>query len=183
MSDNTSTLNSYIDSAKGLAQSTLASVTGNSADQAQADHTKTKADAEYDASQTVGKVGPLNVTPGGGVSTDSSDRSAGQWDQTVGSAKETLGNLIGSEDLKTAGRNQNRSGQGQEAKGQVNDYTSGVADRIHGAVGNVGASLTGDRESQQEYQNLHDDGKSLQRSAEHDINKQANAQGNSDNYP
>jgi len=35
------------------------------------------------------------------------------------------------------------------------------------------AGLTGDREKQQRYQMLHDDGKTAQRSAEADIQKQA----------
>lgn len=76
---------------------------------------------------------------------------------------------------KQAGREQNRSGQEQEAKGQLNDYTSGVTDRVTGAAGNTFASLTGDRDAQAEYQRQHDVGKSQQRGAEHDIQKQADA--------
>ena len=44
---------------------------------------------------------------------------------------------------------------------------------IVGAAGGMVAGLTGDREKQQKYQMMHDDGKTAQRSAEADIQKQA----------
>lgn len=77
--------------------------------------------------------------------------------------------------MKQAGREQNRSGQEQEARGQLNDYTSGFGDRVSGAVGSAVAGLTGDRTKQAEYQNKHDAGKTQQRGAEYDIQKQAEA--------
>jgi hypothetical protein len=77
--------------------------------------------------------------------------------------------------LKQSGREQNLSGQEQEARGQVKDYTSGVGDRISGAVGSAAAGLIDDRTKQTEYQNKHDAGKTQQRGAELDIQKQAEA--------
>jgi len=44
---------------------------------------------------------------------------------------------------------------------------------IVGAAGGMVAGLTGDREKQQKYRTMHDDGKTAQRSAEADIQKQA----------
>lgn len=44
---------------------------------------------------------------------------------------------------------------------------------VTGAAGGMMAGLTGDREKQQEYQMMHDDGKTAQRSVEADIQKQA----------
>lgn len=80
-----------------------------------------------------------------------------------------------SQSLKQTGREQNVSGQQQEARGQINDYTSGLGDRVSGAVGSAVAGLTGDRSKQTEYQNRHDVGKTQQRGAELDIQKEAEA--------
>ena len=83
-----------------------------------------------------------------------------------------LGNLLGAEGLKKEGIQQNREGKGQEAQGQLSDYGSGIADRAKGAAGGIVAGITGDREKQEREQMRHDDGKTLQRSAEADIQKQ-----------
>ncbi|CRK23322.1 hypothetical protein BN1708_018021, partial [Verticillium longisporum] len=94
---------------------------------------------------------------------DDPDRAAGSWNQTVGSAKEAVGGLVGSQNLKEQGRQQNLEGQQQEAKGQVNDFASGVGNRLQGSVGGAVAGLTGDKSGQQHYQDLHDTGKTQQR--------------------
>lgn len=93
----------------------------------------------------------------------------------MGSAKETVGNLLGAQGLKREGQQQNADGQGQEAKGQLNDYGSGISNRVQGAVGGAVSSMTGNKEHQAEYQNMHDKGKTQQRGAEYDIQKQAGA--------
>ena len=77
--------------------------------------------------------------------------------------------------MKQAGRDQNLSGQQQEARGQVNDFASGVTDRVTGSLGNAAAALGGDRAAQEEYQRQHDTGKTKQRGAEYDIQKEAEA--------
>ena len=132
-----------------------------------------------------------------GVTKDDPNRTTGSWNQTAGSAKEFVGGLVGNEvcypqtklynissrltpippsqSLKQSGREQNLAGQEQEARGQVKDYTSGLGDRVSGAVGSAAAGLTGDRAKQAEYQSQHDAGKTQQRGAEHDIQKQAEA--------
>lgn len=107
---------------------------------------------------------------------DNPDRTQGSWDQTVGSGKEALGGLIGSDGLKQQGRDQNQAGQEQEAKGQLNDLGKGVGDRVTGAVGGAVAGLTGDREGQAKFADQHDEGKSRQRGVEMDLNSQAAAQ-------
>lgn len=157
----------------GAVQSGIAAITGSAGDQANADQTKAKASAEKDASHAAIKAGPYTLSSSGVPAKDSSDRTQGAWDQTIGSGKETLGNLIGSEDLKRQGREQNASGQAQEAKGQLSDLGSGIGDRVTGAVGGAVASLTGDRVGQEKYADQHDEGKSRQRGAEIDITKQA----------
>ena len=157
----------------GAVQSGIAAVTGSAGDQTNADQTKAKAAAEKDASDAAVKAGPYTLSSSGVPAKDSTDRNQGAWDQTIGSGKETLGNLIGSEDLKRQGRDQNASGQAQEAKGQLNDLGTGIGDRVTGAVGGAVAGLTGNRADQQKFADQHDEGKSRQRGAEMDINKRA----------
>jgi len=176
MSDNnTSTLKSYVDSATGAAQNLVGSVLGSSGDQTEGKAKQQKAEAEHDASHATAKLPGLSASSSGAVTKDHPDRAAGSWNQTVGSAKEFAGGLVGSENLKQAGREQNLEGREQEARGQLNDYASGAADRLAGTVGGAAASLTGDRAKEAEYQKQHDTGKTQQRGAEHDIRKQAEA--------
>ena len=94
----------------------------------------------------------------------------------MGSAKETVGGLLGNENMKQQGREQNLSGQGQEAKGQLSDLGQGIGDRVQGAVGSAVSGLTGDRAGQAKYGDMHDEGKSRQRGVEMDLDKQAAAE-------
>lgn len=82
-----------------------------------------------------------------------------------------LGNMVGAEGLRQEGIQQNREGKGQEAQGQLNDLGTGVKDRMHGTVGGAVSGVTGNREEQAKYQNIHDSGKTRQRGAETDIQK------------
>lgn len=107
----------------------------------------------------------MAVFPSGGVHADDPKRSEGSWNQTVGSGKEMLGNALGAEGLKKEGQRQNAEGKEQEAQGQLSDLGSGIRDRVQGAVGGAVAGVTGDREGQEKYRAMHDDGKTAQRSA------------------
>ena len=144
--------------------------------QAQAQQTHDKAAAEKDLSHSAAKVGPYSLSATGAPAKDNADRTQGSWDQTVGSGKEFIGGMIGSEDMKKAGREQNLAGQSQEAKGQLSDLGQGISDRVTGAVGGAGAALTGDREAQARFADRHDEGKTRQRGVELDLDKQAGAQ-------
>jgi len=173
MSDkNTSTLQSYVDSATGAVQSAIGSLTGNTSDQNAGETKKSKADLENEASHATAKIGNYSASSSGAITKDDPNRTEGSWNQTVGSAKEAIGGLVGSEDLKRAGAQQNAEGKGQEAQGQLNDFGSGVANRVTGAVGGAVAGITGDRDAQLEAQKQHDIGKTQQRGAEADIQKQ-----------
>ncbi|RFU77574.1 mismatched base pair and cruciform dna recognition [Trichoderma arundinaceum] len=179
MSDNSnnkpSTLSSYVESATGAVQNALGNLTGNTGDKAKGEVRKENAEAEYDASQATAKLPGGTISSTGAFAKDDPRRTEGSWDQTVGAAKETLGGLVGNESLKSAGRQQNLEGQQQEAKGQLHDYGHGIGDRVQGTVGGAVSGLTGDREGQAHYESLHDKGKTQQRGAEHDIQKQGEA--------
>ncbi|MCJ1272296.1 hypothetical protein MMC21_000082 [Puttea exsequens] len=176
MSDNqSSSLKSAADAVTGAAQSAYGSVTGNTEHQVKGDAHKDAAAAEKEASNTIGKIGPYSISSSGGVSSDDPRRTEGSYNQTAGSAKETLGGLVGNEGLKQAGQKQNQEGKEQEAEGQLRDAGSGLKDRVQGTLGGIGAGITGDREAQLKHQQQHDDGKTQLRSAQADIQRQADA--------
>jgi uncharacterized protein YjbJ (UPF0337 family) len=182
----TSTLQSAIDTATGYVNQGIAAITGSSGDQvrsrssanlptntvqAKADQYKGKGEAESDLSHAAAKAGPFSVSSTGAVAKDSDDRTQGKWDQTMGSAKETVGNLLGNENLKQQGREQNIQGQGQEAKGQLSDLGQGISDRVQGTLGAGVAGFTGDKDAQAKYNDMHDEGKSRQRGVEVELDK------------
>ena len=192
MSDkNTSTLQSYIDSASGAAQSALGSLIGSNADkvflttsttdshkanvqQNAGENKKAEADIKHDASHAGATIRDYIVSASG-VAQNDPDRSAGSWNQTLGSGKETLGNLLGNETLKQQGAQQNQEGKEQEAKGQLSDLGSGIADRVSGTVGGAVAGVTGNEADKAKYEAKHDQGKTQQRGVEADLDKQARA--------
>lgn len=79
--------------------------------------------------------------------------------------------MLGNENLRRAGVEQNAAGKEQEAKGQLKDFGQGVQDRAQGALGSVGAAVKGDREEEEKFRDLHDEGKVRQRGAEADMAK------------
>jgi len=173
MSDkNTSTLQSYVDSATGAVQSAFGALTGSAADQNAGETKKDKAELEKEASHATAKVGPFSASSSGAITKDDPNRTNGSWNQTIGSGKEFIGGLVGSEDLKKQGQQQNAEGKGQEAQGLLNDLGSGIANRVTGTVGGVVAGITGDKQAQIDAEQKHDVGKTQQRGAEYDIQKQ-----------
>jgi len=98
MSDkNTSTLQSYIDSASGAAQTLLGNITGSSADQHQGQAKQDKAQVENDASHAGTSFAGYSASSSGAITKNDPQRQEGSWNQTIGSGKEMVGNLIGSE--------------------------------------------------------------------------------------
>ena len=170
-----------------MVQSAIGSLTGSQADkvrpqssyertetnilQAQAQDKKDTAEARHEISQAGTNIGGHSVSASG-VAANDPNRQAGSWNQTMGSAKEAFGGLVGSEGMKQQGQEQHAVGQQQEAKGQLNDLGKGVQDRVGGTVGGMVAGVTGDREEQKRREAQHDLGKTLQRGAEADIQKQ-----------
>ncbi|KAJ5538657.1 hypothetical protein N7513_006605 [Penicillium frequentans] len=174
MSDNnnSSTIGSYVNQATGAAQRAMGSITGNSSTQAKGEVAQEQGKEQHENSHTTAKLGPVTADPHtGATATDDPNRANGSWDQTVGSAKESLGNMIGNESLRRAGVEQNAAGKEQEAKGQLKDWGEGIQNRAQGAVGGVAAAVTGDRADEKKYQDMHDEGKVRQRGAEADMSK------------
>ncbi|KAM0198284.1 hypothetical protein ACHAPA_010125 [Fusarium lateritium] len=171
-----STLKSIVDSTTGAVQNAIGSITGNTSDQAAGDLKKQKAEAEHDASHATAKIPGATLSGSGAAARDDPNRTEGSWNQTAGSAKETVGGLIGNESLKQAGREQNLEGRNQEAKGQLSDLGSGISERAKGTVGGAVSNLTGDKEKEAKYDELRAEGKTRQRGVEHDIQKQADAE-------
>jgi len=169
-SNQPSTIKSYVDSASATIQNAVGSLTGNPVDKQVAADRHVDAQAERDASRAGAKVGPLTFSTAG-VTTDNQDRTGGKKDQMLGSGKEFMGNMTGSEQLKREGRQQNAEGQGREAAGQIKDYTGGMADRVTGTLGSVAAAVVGNPDAQNAYQKQHDTGKTNVRGVEAEVNK------------
>ncbi|RJE21402.1 hypothetical protein PHISCL_06272 [Aspergillus sclerotialis] len=150
MSDdnNTSTLKSYVNSATETVQNAIGSVTGSNTSNQQASTT--------DSQPTTSSDKPTPYP---------------KWNQTVGSAKESFGNITGNENLRRAGIDQNKQGKAEEAEGQVKDWGEGMADRAQGAVGSVGAAIKGDREEEDKWRKIHDEGKAQAKEAQDEMEK------------
>lgn len=174
MSGNDSTLKATYDKVTGGAQEMAGSLIGSGGDQTKGQAKKDKAEVEHDISHTAAKGPGFTVTPSGAAK-DHPDVNQGKWDQTMGSAKEFAGGMIGSEGLKQQGRQQNVDGQEQEAAGQVKQGGQGIADRVTGTIGSAGASLLGNESAKAEYQEQRDSGKAAQRGVEAELQKKAEA--------
>ncbi|MCJ1366724.1 hypothetical protein MMC16_005854 [Acarospora aff. strigata] len=170
---------SYMESAKGAAQSVMGAITGNNqaGQPSSSTHHHPTTDPSHSSSSSsssISKIGPLATSPTtGAISTDDPNRATGSYNQTIGSGKETLGNLLGAQDLKRSGAEQKRQGEGQEAQGQLSDFGSGIGDRVAGKVGMVGAVVMGDEEAERRERERHDVGKTLQGSAERGMERSA----------
>ncbi|KAF1981591.1 hypothetical protein K402DRAFT_467387 [Aulographum hederae CBS 113979] len=175
MSGNNSTLGAAVEQAKGVVNDAVAYVTGSSADQAKANEHKSKAQLEDEASHATVKVPGATISTSG-VSKDDPARSEGSWNQTMGSAKEAVGGLLGSENLKQAGAQQNQQGKEQEAEGLIQDYGDGIKGRVGGAVGGAVAGILGDKDEEARMKEKHDQAKTAQRGVEADLIKKADAE-------
>lgn len=120
----------------------------------------------------------MTATADGGLAADNPDRTAGSWAQTIGSAKEAVGGLVGSESLKQAGQQQHAEGQQQEARGQLQDLGDGLSNRVQGTLGSVKTSILGEGSvgEKEKFEQQRQDGKAQQRSVEADLQSKAEAQ-------
>lgn len=74
--------------------------------------------------------------------------------------------------MRQTGIQQNADGKAQQAKGQLSDLGQGVTDRARGAMGAVGSAVLGDKDGQEKWQDVHDEGKTRQRGVEAELQKQ-----------
>lgn len=95
--DNTSTVKAAYDAVTGAAQNAFGAITGSTGDEAQGKAKQDQARAEHEASHATLKGPGFTASSSGAVTKDDPDRGAGSWNQTVGSAKEAVGGVIGSE--------------------------------------------------------------------------------------
>jgi len=175
-SDNSSTVGAMLQNVAGAVQSGLGQLTGSGKDVKEGETRKVAAQEQNETSHTAAKLGPITATGEGGGHVDNKDRQQGAFDQTIGSGKQFVGGVIGSESLKAQGREQYDRGVQRETAGQASDLVEGISKRVGGTLGNIGAAVTGDTEAQRTYQQQHAEGKAAQRSVEHDLQKKAEAQ-------
>ncbi|TIB42155.1 hypothetical protein E3P86_00488 [Wallemia ichthyophaga] len=83
------------------------------------------------------------------MSSDPSKTNA-QWNSTVGTAKESLGNAVGSEDYSKAGKEQHAKGEAERKEAEAKQYGEGMVDSAAGKIKNVGGAVTGDKQKQAE---------------------------------
>ncbi|KAK6526237.1 hypothetical protein TWF694_004846 [Orbilia ellipsospora] len=167
-----STLGSMLQGMAGTVQSTLGQLTGNQKDIQEGEIRRSNAEESNERSHTAAKLGPVTATAEGGTHVDHEDRQKGSWDQTIGSGKQFVGGLIGSESLKAQGRAQYDDGVRLETSGQASDLSQGVVNRV---VGTLGAMTSTDSEEREKYNRQHDEGKAAVRSVQHDLQKQSEA--------
>ncbi|KAF3909762.1 hypothetical protein AA313_de0210228 [Arthrobotrys entomopaga] len=156
----------------GTVQSAIGQLTGNQKDVQDGEIKRSTAEENNERSHTTAKLGPVTATAEGGAHVDHEDRQNGSWDQTIGSGKQFVGGLIGSESLKAQGRAQYDDGVRLEASGQANDLSQGMANRV---AGTLGAMTSTDAQEREKYNRQHDEGKAAVRSVQYDLQKQSEA--------
>ncbi|KAI0350988.1 hypothetical protein OH77DRAFT_1411926, partial [Trametes cingulata] len=75
-------------------------------------------------------------------------KTTGQFHSMKGSAKETLGNLTGSQSWTQSGKQEHTAGETEYNAAQAKGYAEGTKDRIGGRKDAVVGALTGDRQQE-----------------------------------
>lgn len=78
--------------------------------------------------------------------------------------------MTGYDSLRKQGIEQNQAGKETEAREHLKNLGQGAMDRAQGAVGSVGAAITGDREQEDKWRKIHDEGKDIQKETEQKVN-------------
>jgi len=168
-----STVGAMFQNVVGTVQNGLGQLVGSGKDVQEGEVKKAVATEKDERSHTAAKLGPITATGEGGAHVDNKDRQEGSFDQTIGSGKQFVGGLIGSEALKAQGRDQYNQGVQREAAGQASDLVEGISNRVSGALG---SAVSGDALEKERYREQHDEGKAAVRSVQHDLQKKAEAE-------
>jgi len=71
-------------------------------------------------------------------------KMSGQTDSVIGSAKEMVGNAIGSSGLTKSGKEQHVGGESEVKAAKAKGWTEGAVDTAKGKVDNITGAVTGD---------------------------------------
>jgi uncharacterized protein YjbJ (UPF0337 family) len=73
-----------------------------------------------------------------------------QYNQAMGSVKETVGSALGNTNLQAKGHVQNKEGHAEQTAAETKGWVEGAVDSVAGAVKNTIGSLTGNTTQQAE---------------------------------
>ncbi|GAC93329.1 hypothetical protein PHSY_000894 [Pseudozyma hubeiensis SY62] len=69
----------------------------------------------------------------------------GNYNSVAGTVKETIGNLTGSTDWQTTGKEQHAKGESEIKAAEAKGYAEGTKDQVSGKIDNVVGAVTGDK--------------------------------------
>ncbi|KAJ3847584.1 mismatched base pair and cruciform DNA recognition protein [Lentinula lateritia] len=72
----------------------------------------------------------------------------GQYNSTMGTAKEAFGNAVGGDSWTQAGKEQHVQGEAEYNDAQAKEYANGTIDRVGGKIDSVVGAVTGDTQQQ-----------------------------------
>jgi uncharacterized protein YjbJ (UPF0337 family) len=72
-----------------------------------------------------------------------SDKASEQYDKTVGSAKENIGDVIGDSELKAEGQTQNAAGETKGVMNSIGELAQNVSNQVQGTIQGIYNALSG----------------------------------------